>query len=65
MSLAELQTYVAAASADREIGVHVYSIDTGDEIALTYDVVADISEYGELLISVAVEYPYISNSQRS
>jgi hypothetical protein len=33
----------------------VHSIETGDKIALTYDVVADISEYGELIISVAVE----------
>ena len=54
MSLAELQTYVNAASADREIGVVVRSIKTGNEIALTFDVVADISEYGELMICVVV-----------
>jgi hypothetical protein len=54
MSLAELQTYIDAASADMEIGVSVSSIETGDEIALSYDVVADISEYGELIISVVV-----------
>ena len=54
MSLAELQTYVNAASGDREIGVVVRSIETGDEIAITFDVVADISEYGELMIGVIV-----------
>jgi len=54
MSLAELQTYVDAASGDSEIGVVVRSIETGDEIALTFDVVADISEYGELMISIVV-----------
>jgi hypothetical protein len=54
MLLAELQTYIDAAEADREIGVVVLSIDTGGEIALTFDVVADISEYGELIISVMV-----------
>jgi len=54
MSLPELQTYVDAASSDREIGVVVHSIETGDEIALTFNVVADISEYGELMISVVI-----------
>ena len=54
MSLAELQTYLDASSSDREIGVVVHSIKTGDEIALTFDVVADISEHGELMISVVV-----------
>lgn len=54
MLLAELQTYVDAASSDREIGAVVHSIETGDKIALTFDVVADISEYGELMISVVV-----------
>jgi len=54
MSLIELQKYVDAASSDREIGVAVHSIETGEEIALSFDVVADISEYGELIISVVV-----------
>jgi hypothetical protein len=54
MSLAELQTYIDAASDDSEIGVVVRSIETGDEIAITFDIVADISEYGELIISVVV-----------
>ena len=54
MSLAELQTYIDAASADMEIGVLVRSIGTGGEMALTFDVVADISECGELIISVVV-----------
>jgi len=65
MSLTELQVYMDAAEDDREIGVLVHSIETGDEIALTYDVVADISEYGELIISVAVESPCICSSQQS
>jgi len=54
MSPATLQTYIDAASVDMEIGVLVRSIETGGEIALTFDVVADISEYGELIICVVV-----------
>jgi len=54
MKLTDLQTYIDATSADMEIGVLVHSIETGDEIALTFAIVADISEYGELIISVAV-----------
>ena len=48
------QTYVDAASDDREIGVVIDSWETGNEIATTYDVVVDISEYGELMIHVAI-----------
>ena len=54
MLLADLKTYVDAASADMEIGVLVHSVETGNEIALTFDVLADISEYGELIISIVV-----------
>jgi hypothetical protein len=54
MSLAELQTYIETASGDMDIGVVVHSIENGEEIAVTYDVVADISEYGELMIRVVV-----------
>jgi len=54
MLLNELQTYVDAASADMDIGVIVRSIETGNEIVVTFDVVADISEYGELMIRVRI-----------
>jgi hypothetical protein len=55
MLLRELLDYADAASDNREIGVAVLSIETGDEIALVFDVGADISEYGELIFSIAVE----------
>ena len=48
------QTYIDAISDDSEICVVVCSIETGEEIAASYDVVADISEYGELVIRIAV-----------
>jgi hypothetical protein len=48
-----LQIYVDEASDNMDIGVVVDSIDTGREY-VSYDVVAFISEYGELMISVAI-----------
>jgi hypothetical protein len=47
-------TYVDTAADDTEICVVVHSIETDEEIAASYDVVADISEYGELMIHIAV-----------
>jgi hypothetical protein len=49
-----LTTYVDAASDDWEIGVAIYSGETGEEIAMTFDVVADINEYGELMIRISI-----------
>jgi hypothetical protein len=48
------QTYVDAVSDDSEICIVVCSVETGEEIAASYDVVADINEYGELVIRIAV-----------
>jgi hypothetical protein len=49
-----LQSYIDATADDSEICVVVHSIETGEEIAASYDIVADISEYGELMISIAI-----------
>jgi hypothetical protein len=54
MFKSSLQTYIDAAADDREICVVVYSAETGEGIATSYDIVADISEYGELMISIAL-----------
>jgi hypothetical protein len=54
MLLRSLKDYADIASDNEEIGVVVYSIYTGDEIATTFDVVADINEYGQLMISIEV-----------
>jgi len=54
MLLQVLKDYADDASDCSEVGVAVRSIETGDEIVVTYDVVADISEYGELIISIAI-----------
>jgi hypothetical protein len=55
MLIRDFQSYVDAASGDTEICVVVHSIETGEEIAASYDVVADVSEYGELIISIVIE----------
>lgn len=53
-------TYVDAVSDDSDVCVVVRSIETGEEIATTYDVVVDISEYGELMIGISIEQqPYV------
>jgi len=48
------QSFVDEASDNSEICVVVRAIETGIEFATSYDVVLDISEYGELLIMVSV-----------
>lgn len=48
------QSYLDAAANNREICVVVYSIESGNKIATNYDVIVDINEYGELLITIAV-----------
>jgi hypothetical protein len=54
MLASALQGYVDAMSDGMEIGVVVHSIETGEEIATSFDVVVDISEYGELLLSISI-----------
>jgi hypothetical protein len=48
-----LQIYIDEASDNMDIGVVVDSLESGKEY-VSYDVVAFISDYGELMISVAV-----------
>jgi hypothetical protein len=55
MLLRDLQTYIDAAKGSREIGVAVYSAETGHQIAVSYDVAAGDSEYGELILEIQVE----------
>ena len=50
MLLHDFKVYVNAASDDQEIGVVIRSIETGDEIATTFDVVVDINGNGDLMI---------------
>ena len=55
-----LQMYINEAADDRDLAVVVRSIETGQILAVTYDLVADISEYGELLLGIAMEGDIIS-----
>jgi len=51
-----LLSYLDDVSDYMDIGVVIRPIDTCcDVIAVSYDVTADISEYGELLICVSIE----------
>jgi hypothetical protein len=52
--LRDFQSYVDAASDNQEICIAIRSIETGEQIAASYDVVADISECGELIISTQI-----------
>ena len=54
MFLHDLMNYIDDDSDDMEIGVAVFSIESGDEIAVTYDIVAYISEYDELMIEIQI-----------
>jgi hypothetical protein len=54
MLLRDFKDYTDIAKDDEEVGVVVYSIDTGNEIAATFDVVADINEYGQLMINIEI-----------
>jgi hypothetical protein len=54
MLLRDLKTYINVASDHQEIGIILYSIKTGCEVATTFDIMVNISEYGELMISIAV-----------
>jgi len=54
MLLHDLKNYIDAASDDMEMGVIVFSVESGDEIAVSYDVAVHISEYGELMIEIQI-----------
>jgi len=38
-----------------EFGILIRSIETGEKLVMSYDVIADISEYDELLLSISIE----------
>jgi len=52
MLLSSLQAYIDAASDNTEIGISICSYESDEEIALSFDVVADINEHGELIFSI-------------
>ena len=52
MFLHELQDYIDAAADDMEVCIVVRSLETAKVIAVTYDIVATIGEYGELMIKI-------------
>ena len=70
----DLLAWAGEADEDREIGIVVRSIETGENLTTTYDIAADISEYGELMLKIASEgdtiffdslqYPNRFNSMR-
>ena len=55
MRLCDLQNYINVLNGDTEFGILIRSIETGEELVMSYDVIADISEYGELLLSICIE----------
>ena len=60
MFIHDLLSWVGESDEDREIGIVVRSIETGEELTTTYDIAADISEYGELMLRISIEGEMIS-----
>jgi len=56
----DLLSWAGEADEDREIGIDVRSIETGEVLATTYDIAADISEYGGLMLRISTEGEKIS-----
>jgi hypothetical protein len=54
MHIGNLLEYACATLEDREIGVTVYSIESGDEVATTFAVTVEISEFGELMLCIDI-----------
>lgn len=50
-----LRDYAEYACDRSEVGVAVYSVESGRMVALSFDAVADINEYGQLIISIEIE----------
>ena len=48
------RAYLDAAPDNTEICVAVRSVDTGAEIAVSFDLAVDIDEYGDLMIVIAL-----------
>ena len=55
MLIYELQDYLNMTEGEKEMCVAVHSMETGDVIDLTYDVDADITHNGDLLICIHME----------
>jgi len=56
----DLLSWAGEADEDREIGITVRSIETGEELTTTHDIAGDISEYGELMLKISIESEMIS-----
>jgi hypothetical protein len=56
----DLLSWAGQADEDREIGIIVRSIETSENLTTTYDIAADISEYGELMLRISIEGEMIS-----
>ena len=54
MLKSSLQAYLNDTVDDFDVGVVVCSLDTGEEIALSYDAIIDINDYGEPVIVIYV-----------
>jgi hypothetical protein len=60
MFIHDLLSWAGEADDDREIGIIVQSIETGENLTTTYDIAADISEYDELMLRISIEGETIS-----
>ena len=49
-----LLSYLDAVPEGRDIGVLIFSIDTGIEIVASFDLTIEISQYDELMICVFI-----------
>jgi len=54
MLIRSLDAFVESAAKYDAIGVVVQSIDTGDEIAVTFDLEIVVNEYGDLLLYIQI-----------
>ena len=54
MLFCDLLAYAGGNGREREMCVTVRSVETGREIATTYDVAADVGGHGELMLTIAV-----------
>ena len=60
MFIHDLLAWAGEADDDREIGIIVKSIETGENLTTTYDIAAGISEYNELMLRISIEGETIS-----
>jgi len=55
MFIQDLLSCTGEADEDREIGIVVRSIETGEHLTTTYDIATSISEFGELMLRISIE----------